>query len=760
MNFLLAHDTIYRKAVVAVTPEACWKTANLQHQCGNNKMEKDGTTYKYLHEATGEGKWLTTQRFTILNCFTQEITLYREEANGPILSPFGILTNETKVNYAFHNDLTIVWNKDKATRDPCIIEPIHGGMGEAITQPNKKTRLIDNGNQLEFHYKKEMMNVCGLSGVYAIHGLPDTYIYATAEKPKTQQKRSIETEETTKNEDYDDTQEQRLNPARLATSLDMIPILYYGLIRSRKDTKKCIRAEMNKIKLAFCHNELNRLDPDAQLKAQMDFAFLSNLVLKTFNGHKCVDGNQLISCYDIAGKPKYPIVMYDPEKQQLRFPDRENKCLQADIQKQQVSIELCIEGDEGQQWVFEHRVLGDEKRIIDFPYAYESDVPPVRTATEPTRKVQTTTSNSTVTENNPENTSSSTTPATKTTKPKGTPRPVTESTGFHILSNITEEDLRILKQEHRQYVDHRLNENLNTLAEEVKEVYCQDLEIKKFQTLLLAQANGLLAARALGLGLCERIESSGMTLILQKCPMDSIAITAKKTQCGYQPYFENQNNMSYTIGKDGWSLHPFLDCFWTGPYVNLNDHTYTYVNGTWTREKPTIHFNKLKIVQRFEQLPANELDFAPRHHSAFDTHSLEQLNVFSELLSRVQESNSESLSDLVMDVQSKNNIWDLTGWMSYIKYGILGVACLIVFILILTVIIKFRAAIGLGFSKLIPQKWRKKKDEEPETMIPMMPPTYTNATAPINTPHDHSDTLFVNGKLYWKDMCPIEPFSQ
>ena len=125
-------------------------------------------------------------------------------------------------------------------------------------------------------------------------------------------------------------------------------------------------------------------------------------------------------------------------------------------------------------------------------------------------------------------------------------------------------------------------------------------------------------------------------------------------------------------------------------YVNLNDHTYSYQNGTWKRETPTIHFNKLKIVQKFAHLPANELDFAPRHHSAFDTHSLEQLNIFSELLSTVQESNSESLSDLVIDVQSKNNMWDSTGWMSYIKYGLLGVACLIVLIITLTVIIKFR----------------------------------------------------------------------
>ena len=49
--------------------------------------------------------------------------------------------------------------------------------------------------------------------------------------------------------------------------------------------------------------------------------------------------------------------------------------------------------------------------------------------------------------------------------------------------------------------------------------------------------------------------------------METILITAKKTQCGYQPYFENQNNVSYTIGKDGWSFHSFMDCFWTGQYI-------------------------------------------------------------------------------------------------------------------------------------------------------------------------------------------------
>ena len=53
------------------------------------------------------------------NCFTQEITLYKEEEDGPILSPFGTVTNDSTANYAFHNDLTIVWKRYEAEHQPC-----------------------------------------------------------------------------------------------------------------------------------------------------------------------------------------------------------------------------------------------------------------------------------------------------------------------------------------------------------------------------------------------------------------------------------------------------------------------------------------------------------------------------------------------------------------------------------------------------------------------------------------------------------------
>ena len=84
---------------------------------------------------------------------------------------------------------------------------------------------------------------------------------------------------------------------------------------------------------------------------------------------------------------------------------------------------------------------------------------------EGTRKVQTTTSGTPTDRTE----TSSFTVSTTTKRPTYSTRPATTSTtGYHIPKNITEEELGILKQEHRQYVDHKFNDNLNTLAEEVK----------------------------------------------------------------------------------------------------------------------------------------------------------------------------------------------------------------------------------------------------------------------------------------------------
>ena len=52
-----------------------------------------------------------------------------------------------------------------------------------------------------------------------------------------------------------------------------------------------------------------------------------------------------IKCFDAEGKPKYPTAEYGPSTQHLPFLNKENKCIQADLTKLQLTIEPCIEND-------------------------------------------------------------------------------------------------------------------------------------------------------------------------------------------------------------------------------------------------------------------------------------------------------------------------------------------------------------------------------------------------------------------------------
>jgi hypothetical protein len=57
----------------------------------------------------------------------------------------------------------------------------------------------------------------------------------------------------------------------------------------------------------------------------------------------------------------------------------------------------------------------------------------------------------------------------------------------------------------------------------------------------------------------------GDSFIIQKCNAINITVSAKETSCGYEPFINNQ-----TIGRDGYSLHPFRECFWEDGLVNFN----------------------------------------------------------------------------------------------------------------------------------------------------------------------------------------------
>jgi hypothetical protein len=130
----------------------------------------------------------------------------------------------------------------------------------------------------------------------------------------------------------------------------------------------------------------------------------------------------------------------------------------------------------------------------------------------------------------------------------------------------TDTEREILAIENRQFLEAQTVAHEKKLANEIRQMYCKITTIQRNQALLLAQSNGLLAAQALKLKKCSRVSGSGSTLTLQQCAIIPIQLTATLTACGYQPFFQGLST-NYTIGKDGWSLHPFQEYFWTSKYM-------------------------------------------------------------------------------------------------------------------------------------------------------------------------------------------------
>jgi hypothetical protein len=313
-------------------------------------------------------------------------------------------------------------------------------------------------------------------------------------------------------------------------------------------------------------------------------------------------------------------------------------------------------------------------------------------------------------------------------------------------TNISNADREILAIENRQYVDAQATAHETKLANEIRQIYCKITTIQRNQALLLAQSNGLLAAQALNLKKCSRVSGSGSTLTLQQCTIVPIQLTAKLTACGYQPFFQGLSS-NFTIGKDGWSLHPFQECFWSTEYVSLNGLTYKWINDDWKVEEPSIHLTKLNLVNKFEDIPLKAYDYLPHHHSIYDANALEQTNVLADLISRIQLSNTNSLSSLVLDKKTSSNFLDASNWTNIFKYGLLALASFIFSILLLYVII-----FCIPFNKIFSICKRKPPTSEMDIEL----------TTPLRRQqekqHNHSHTIKdpIKG-LCWNDGCVIVP---
>ena len=259
----------------------------------------------------------------------------------------------------------------------------------------------------------------------------------------------------------------------------------------------------------------------------------------------------------------------------------------------------------------------------------------------------------------------------------------------HQTENTEEENQPLLAQ-HHQFVEDSAVDRSNILEQEIKKVYCGNLQVRRYTTLMLAESNGLWAAMANNLPLCHRLKPNGKHLIVQKCTAQNISVKAKETKCGFEPLYLNQ-----TIGRDGYSLHPFQECFWKDGIVNLNGKSYIWnrISQEWKLELPSYHLSTLKLTQKFKELEDNEYQYTFKHHKAYQDREYEQLNVMNELVTRIREENADSLSSLVLNTKAESRFWSISGWTSTLKIIFLaaaGVISAVVFTYVVTTCCKLR----------------------------------------------------------------------
>ena len=146
-------------------------------------------------------------------------------------------------------------------------------------------------------------------------------------------------------------------------------------------------------------------------------------------------------------------------------------------------------------------------------------------------------------------------------------------------------------------------------------------------------------------------------------------------------------------------------------------------NDTWIQLNATLYFSALKLIDKFNESTIIEFKYLANLHHAFKVEETEQLNLLTDLIARIQQTNSHSLSTIVMTEQSTTSFWDLSSLLPTIKTSILivfGTIAIFILIRLLLLCVKRR----------------------PDHIA--------------HTDHRHSLPVFTDNGLQWEDGCAIQ----
>ena len=123
-------------------------------------MKKVGTEWKFETEPAGQPSWMKTSSDDTYNCIIDEIRLRQECDDCPIISPIGVLGNNTRISHATHNGVTIVWEDYGKHVKPCEIRPINNGTEYLFKSSiNGPDRIYDQIKQVDYYATKQPCDI-------------------------------------------------------------------------------------------------------------------------------------------------------------------------------------------------------------------------------------------------------------------------------------------------------------------------------------------------------------------------------------------------------------------------------------------------------------------------------------------------------------------------------------------------------------------------------------------------------------------------
>ena len=245
------------------------------------------------------------------------------------------------------------------------------------------------------------------------------------------------------------------------------------------------------------------------------------------------------------------------------------------------------------------------------------------------------------------------------------PCEITEKTNqTWTISNLTHfennemprDEAAIDMAEHEQYIIGIETENDNILGSNVQKLFCETERMKKHLASSLAHHNGVLAARALGLNECQRIQAYGLTQIVEQCRALKVQVkVTHSAMCGWQPFWE-RDGVNYTVARDGFSEVKFVKCSWINGVVNFNSKIYQYINDEWLLQSPSIDISGVGMQTHFTEHIDKSIRFLENWENVLKPVEMEQSNIMGQILSMLHhQEDRSSITPLLVAKEERLN---------------------------------------------------------------------------------------------------------